>query len=98
MNKRTKQHYTMPTVDIITPHHNFYAVMIFNTEQNLSISNDDQSLLNTSNIFFTNGTKAIEAFLHSPHQYTRLATGETSKELKSNMKSIINSINKYLKP
>ena len=81
----------------ITSHHNFYAVMDFYPEKELSLSDNEHSFVNTSNQFFTNGVKALEVYLNSPRDYTQLATGETLEELKQDMINVTKSINNIIK-
>ena len=86
MNK--KKGYISPSVKELlndVPHHNYYVVMEFRTEQELGLSYDSTSLLNTRNHYYHNGVKAMEDFIHNPNPNIRIATGETMSELKQDM-------------
>lgn len=95
-----KKQYITPTVsDILNdvPHHNYYAVMEFRTENELGLSYDNTTLLNTKNHYFRNGVKAMEEFIHNPNQNISLASGETVLDLKKDMIKNIKDINKQYK-
>lgn len=83
--------------NIITSHHNFYAVMDFQHETDLNLSDDDHSFVNTRNQYFTNGPKALNTYLSSFNEYVQLATGDTLEELKENMTNINKNINEIIK-
>ena len=67
------------------PHHNYYAVMEFRTEQQLGLSNNPNSYVNTINHFFHNGVETMRFFLHTNNSNTIIATGDTMEELKRDM-------------
>jgi len=91
-----KKQYVAPLVKEIlndAPHQNFYAVMEFRTEQELSLSYDSTSLLCTNIHYFRNGVKAMGEYLYNPNPNIKMATGDTAQELKKDILRKIRQIN-----
>ena len=90
MGKKTteeKNRVGMPQITelIQEPHHNYYAVMEFRSEQQLGLSYNYNSYVNTNNRYYRNGVKAMEDFLHAQNRNTIMATGENIQELRQDM-------------
>lgn len=88
MTKKTKKSgVTTPTAEVLIPqpHHNYYAVMEFRTEQQLHLSDNSRSFVNTYNHYYRNGVEAMEKLLHANNPHTIIATGETIVDLRQNM-------------
>lgn len=66
-----------------------YALMLFNTEFELGISQKPGSWVNTKNIRFDDGLTALEAYANIPNPASQLVDGFTEEELVNNMNEMI---------
>lgn len=71
------------------PRRKYWALMLFNTEVELGISNTPNKWVNTGNAFFTNGTAALNAYANTPNPASQLIDGETPEELANNMEEML---------
>ena len=66
-----------------------FALMLFNTELELGISNKPNKWVNTKNLIFENGTQALEAYANIPNPASQLVDGFSDEELENNMREMI---------
>lgn len=66
-----------------------YALMLFETEVNLGISNTPNKWVNYANRFFTNGLQALEAYSNIPCPASQLVDGRTPEELEKAMTEML---------
>lgn len=66
-----------------------FALMLFNTEVELGISNKPGKWVNTKNYIFDNGTQALEAYANIPNPASQLVDGFSEEELLQNMNQMI---------
>lgn len=67
----------------------YWALMLFNTELELGISNTPGKWVNTRNLFFTDGFTALEAYSNTPNPASQLVDGKTPEELVQNMNDMV---------
>ena len=58
-----------------------FALMLFETELNLGISNQPNKWVNFANRFYSKGIDALEAYANTPNPASQLVDGETPEEL-----------------
>ena len=66
-----------------------WALMLFNTEIELGISNNPNKWVNTGNKYFNNGTEALNAYANIPNPASQLVDGETPEELAKEMEDML---------
>lgn len=66
-----------------------WALMLFNTELELGISNTPNKWVNTHNLFFKNGISALEAYANTPNPASQLIDAKTPKELVNKMEEML---------
>lgn len=71
----------------------YWALMLFQTELELGISNKPNKWVNVSNRFYSNGTAALNAYADTPCPASQLVDGETPEELENEMLQMINNYN-----
>lgn len=59
----------------------YYAVMLFNTELELGISNKPNKWVNTGLVAFDNGTEALEFYANTPNPASVIVDAPTIEEL-----------------
>lgn len=59
----------------------YYAIMFFETELELGISNTPNKWLNTGLLVFDNGVQALEAYANTPSPASQLIDAPTIEEL-----------------
>lgn len=75
------------------PEKKYWAVMFFNTEIELGISNQPNKWINTGNSFFTNGLSALDTYANTKNPASQIVDGETKEELANNMEEMNNNFN-----
>ena len=75
-----------------------WALMLFNTELELGISNEPGKWVNTNNIFFNNGMSALNAYANTPNPASQLVDAKNVEELQIKMEETIQNFkdNKWL--
>lgn len=68
-----------------------WALMLFETEMELGISNRPNRWVNTSNRYFNEGILALEACANTPCPASQLVDGETPEELEKEMLDMLNN-------
>lgn len=71
------------------PKRKYWALMLFNTEIELGISNTPNKWVNTRNFFFTDGTAALNAYADTQNPASQLIDAETEEELICNMEDML---------
>ena len=66
-----------------------WALMLFNTELELGISNTPNKWINTGNKFYTDGTSALNAYANTPNPASQIVDGKTPEELARNMEEML---------
>ena len=66
-----------------------HVLMLFDTEINLGISNKPEEWVNFKNIYFDNGTEALNAYANIPCPASQLITADDEYELKALMGQMI---------
>ncbi len=66
-----------------------WALMLFNTELELGISNTPNKWVNTHNIFFKNGLSALNAYSNIPNPASQLIDAKTPEELINKMEDMV---------
>ena len=67
----------------------YWALMLFNTELELGISNAPGKWVNTANVFFTNGIAALNAYSNTPNPASQLIDARTVEELEIKMEEML---------
>lgn len=67
----------------------YWAVMLFNTEIELGISNKPNKWVNTRNLFFTEGITALDTYANTPNPASQIIDGKTPEELAQNMEEML---------
>lgn len=67
----------------------YWALMLFNTELELGISNAPGKWVNTGNAFFTNGLSALNAYSNTPNPASQLIDARTIEELENKMEEML---------
>lgn len=68
---------------------NRFAVMLFETEISLGISNTPNKWVNTKNILFKNGSKALECYANTPCPASQLVAAKDDYALQCKMGEMI---------
>ena len=66
-----------------------WALMLFFTELEMGISNTPNKWTNVSNIFFSNGVDALEAYANTRCPASQLVDGETPEDLEREMNDMV---------
>ena len=66
-----------------------WALMLFETELELGISNKPNKWVNVGNRYFSNGTQALDAYANTPCPASQLVDGETPEELEKEMTDML---------
>lgn len=66
-----------------------WALMLFNTEMELGISNKPNKWVNTGNRYFSNGQQALDAYANTPNPASQLVDGESPEELLKEMEDML---------
>jgi hypothetical protein len=66
-----------------------FALMLFETEVNLGISNQPNKWVNFANRFYSKGLDALEAYSNTPCPASQLVDGETPEELEQAMLEMV---------
>ena len=66
-----------------------WALMLFYTEVETGISNTPNKWVNTNNVFYNNGTAALNAYSETPCAASQLVDGATPEELEKNMLDMV---------
>lgn len=74
-------------------YNNFHVVMLFNTEFELGISNDDSKYINTANQYFTDGALALDYYANTKNPASQLITAKTLESLIKQMNQMIQNYN-----
>lgn len=67
----------------------YWALMLFNTEFEMGISNTPNKWINTGNAFYKDGLSALNAYSNTPNPASQLIDGETPEELAKNMEEML---------
>ena len=67
---------------------NYHAVLLFNTELELGISNAPEKWVCTRIERFDNGVKALLYYANTPNPASQLVSGETKEELEVEIKKM----------
>ena len=67
---------------------NYHAVLLFNTEFELGISNAPEKWVCTHIERFDNGAKALHYYANTPNPASQLVSGETKEELEVEIKQM----------
>ena len=67
---------------------NYHAVLLFNTEFELGISNSPEKWVCTRIERFDNGVKALHYYANTPNPASQLVSGETKEELEVEIKQM----------
>lgn len=67
----------------------YWALMLFNTEMELGISNTPGRWVNTGNAFYTNGVSALNAYANTPNPASQLIDASTIEELENKMEEML---------
>ena len=67
---------------------NYHAVLLFNTELELGISNAPEKWVCTHIERFDNGAKALHYYANTPNPASQLVSGETKEELEVEIKQM----------
>lgn len=67
---------------------NYHAVLLFNTELELGISNEPEKWVCTNIKRFDNGVKALRYYANTPNPASQLVSGETVEELEVEIKQM----------
>ena len=62
-----------------------WALMLFETELELGISNNPNKWVNTRNLYYSDGLQALTAYSNIPNPASQLLDGETPEELEKAM-------------
>lgn len=73
------------------PVRRIYAIMTFNTEFELGLSNKPYEWVNSSNKITLNGAEALILYRNSLSPMTKLVDGESFEELNNNMVKMVNN-------
>ena len=73
------------------PVRRIYAIMTFNTEFELGLSNKPYEWVNSSNTITLDGTSALHTYINSDNPMTKLVDGESFEELNNNMIDMVNN-------
>ena len=68
-----------------------WALMLFNTELELGISNKPNKWVNTGNRYFSDGQQALDAYANIPNPASQLVDGETPEELLKEMEDMLHN-------
>ena len=81
---------TNPIAEVIEEEYsripNYHAVLLFNTEFELGISNAPEKWVCTHIERFDNGAKALHYYANTPNPASQLVSGETKEELEVEIK------------
>lgn len=66
-----------------------WALMLFNTEVELGISNEPGKWVNTGNVFYKNGMSALDAYANTPNPASQLIDAKTPEELEQKMEEML---------
>lgn len=66
-----------------------WALMLFNTELELGISNTPNKWINTSNRFYKDGLTVLEAYANTPNPASQIVDGKNPEELARNMEEML---------
>jgi hypothetical protein len=66
-----------------------WALMLFNTELELGISNKPNKWVNTGIRYYNNGINALEAYANTPNPASQLVEGTTPEELKNEIEKML---------
>ena len=67
----------------------YWALMLFNTEIELGISNKPNKWVNTRNIYYKDGISALEAYANTPNPASQLIDATTPEELEQKMEEML---------
>lgn len=67
----------------------YWALMLFNTEIELGISNKPNKWVNTRNIYYKDGFSALEAYANTPNPASQLIDARTAEELEQKMEEML---------
>ena len=68
-----------------------FAVMTFNTEFEMGLSNKPYEWVNSSNTVTLDGVLALYTYIHSDNPMTKIVDGESFEELNKNMIEMTNN-------
>jgi len=88
MEKSIKDQVTA-AFDGATTKRKYWALMLFNTELELGVSNKPNKWVNTANRFYTNGTAALEAYANTPNPASQLIDALSEEELVEKMQEML---------
>ena len=71
----------------------YWALMLFNTELELGISNKPNKWVNTKNFYFNRGIDALEAYSNTPNPASQLIDATSQEELVKNMEEMLQHFN-----
>lgn len=74
-------------------HKKYWALMLFNTELELGVSNKPNKWVNTKNMFFNKGIDALEAYSNIPNPASQLIDATSKEELVKNMEEMLQHFN-----
>ena len=66
----------------------YWALMLFNTELELGISNEPGKWVNTGNAFYKDGLSALNAYANTPNPASQLIDARTVEELEIKMEEM----------
>ena len=66
-----------------------YALLLFNTEMELGVSNKPNKWVNTRIILYNNGTSALNAYANIPNPASQLVEGETPEVLQNEIEKML---------
>ena len=69
----------------------YWALMLFNTELELGISNAPGKWVNTGNAFYKDGLSALNAYSNTPNPASQLIDARTIEELENKMEEMLNN-------
>ncbi len=97
-NKKTLDDYTKEVYNAfidtdISNTKKYYAVMCFESELELNISTIPNKWVNTKNVFFTNGTKALNFYANYPNPASQIVDGDSITDLANEMTIMFNNMN-----
>lgn len=67
----------------------YWALMLFNTELELGISNSPGKWVNTGNAFYKDGLSALNAYANTPNPASQLVDAETPEKLEQTMLEMV---------
>ena len=69
----------------------YWALMLFNTELELGISNSPGKWVNTGNAFYKDGLSALNAYSNTPNPASQLIDAKTPEELVTKMEEMLHN-------